>query len=282
MKNFLLVVLAFLTSFTRLSAQESIPLWVNGAPGSEKRMNEPENVQGNLITNIHHPSITVFLPPKEKANGAAVLILPGGGHRKLVYGTEGVQPAEYFNNLGVAAFVLKYRLFREEGSTYTIREHGVADAERAMRLIRSRAEEWRVDPQRLGVIGFSAGGEILSLIAYKPGRGAEESPDPIDRFSSKPNFQIQIYPGGLGAPDTVPADAPPAFLLVANDDKGHVEPIMSMLNAYRKVGVDLEAHIFARGGHGFTMGKDSKLQSIQSWTQRLSDWMTDSGLLTSR
>jgi acetyl esterase/lipase len=113
------------------------PLWTNGAPGFEDRRNEPELAKDYWVRNIHNPSITVFLPPTEKANGAAVLICPGGGHRELVFKAEGIEPARYFANLGVAAFVLKYRLARETNSPYSLQIHPRQDAQRAMRLIRS-------------------------------------------------------------------------------------------------------------------------------------------------
>src|SRR5580692_11482561 len=126
-------------------APEVIHLWTNGAPGFESRKDIPEIVEGYRVRNINDPSITVFLPPKDKATGAAVVICPGGGFRELVYEAEGVQAAQYFNRLGVAAFVLKYRLFRETNSVYT-QEQPHQDGLRAMRLVRSRAADWGLDP----------------------------------------------------------------------------------------------------------------------------------------
>src|SRR5262249_37194316 len=154
--------------------------------------------------------------------GAAVLICPGGGFRELVYKAEGVEPAKYFNDLGVAAFVLKYRLPRETNSVYSLQIHPKQDAQRAMRLIRSRASEWNLDPQRIGVIGFSAGGEVEALLVYNSWDGDEHSADPIERQTCRTDFQIVIYPGPLGVPEILPTNAPPAFFLVANDDDSHV------------------------------------------------------------
>lgn len=190
-----------------------VPLWPNGAPGFEDRRNEPERTNGGSISNIHNPSITVFLPPAERANGAAVLIFPGGGHRQLVFNAEGVEPAHYWNDLGVAAFVLKYRLPREPNSPYSLKIHLRQDADRAMRLIRSRASEWHIDPNRLGVMGFSAGGEVASMLIYNPTAGDPNAPDPIDRLDAFADFQIVIYPGPLGIPEKIASDAPPAFSL---------------------------------------------------------------------
>ena len=265
--------------FLRAAEPLVVPLWANGAPGFEDRRNEPELAKDYWVRNINNPSITVFLPPKEKANGAAVLICPGGGHRELVYKAEGLEPASYFTNLGVAAFVLKYRLARETNSPYSLKIHPRQDAQRAMRLIRSRAAEWNVDTNRLGVIGFSAGGEVASLLVYGSSEGDAGAPDPIDRLDSFADFQIVIYPGPLGIPEKVPANAPPAFFLVANDDTSHVGAVLSLVDKYHQAGRSVEAHIYARGGHGFNMGNRSKLASIKSWPQRMTDWLVDNKIL---
>jgi len=257
----------------------SIPLWTNGAPGFENRRNEPELAKDYWIRNIHNPSVTVFLPPAEKATGAAVLICPGGGHRELVFKAEGVEPAQYLNKLGVTAFVLKYRLGREEGSPYSVDKHPGEDGRRAMKLLRSRATEWHIDPKRIGIMGFSAGGEVASMVAYGPTAGDTNAADSIDRMSCRPDFQIMIYPGPLGIPDVLPADAPPAFFLAANDDRGPARTISSLLPKYRAAGIPIEVHLFARGGHAFNMGYRSDLATIKGWPQRLADWMGDNHIL---
>jgi acetyl esterase/lipase len=262
------------------SVQGEIALWSNGAPGFESRRNEPTMAKDYWVRNIHNPSITAYFPPKEKATGAAVVICPGGGHRELVFNAEGVEPAQYFNSLGVAAFVLKYRLGREEGSPYSIQQHARADGQRAMRLVRSRAKEWGIDPNRIGMMGFSAGGEVVSMVALVSGEGDANAADPVDRLSCRPDFIVMIYPGPLGIPDTVPANAPPAFLLTANDDKCCSEPVMKLILRYREAKVPVEAHIFAQGSHAFNMGNRSKLASIKGWPQRMADWMADNNILS--
>ncbi len=146
-----------------------VALWEKGAPGFEKLRNEPEEAKDYWVRHINNPSVTVFLPPKETATGAAVVICPGGGHRELVYNAEGVEPALFLNSLGIAAFVLKYRLSREANSPYAIDKHPREDAYRAMRLVRSRAREWNIDTGRVGMLGFSAGGEVVAMVAYAPG-----------------------------------------------------------------------------------------------------------------
>lgn len=260
-------------------AHQRISLWPNGAPGSAARRAEPEQAQDYWVKNVHDPSITVYLPMPEKATGAAVVVVPGGGHRLLVFKAEGLEPAEYLANLGVAAFALKYRLAREEGSTYTIEGDAKADAYRAMRMIRSRAAQWHLDPHRIGIMGFSAGGELVGLVAYGSGDGDSQAADPIDRTNGRPDFTIFVYPGPLAVPQAMPANAPPAFLVAASDDPCCAVPTIKLLQMYRDAGVPVEAHIPAKGGHGFNMGQRSMLKSVNTWPARLADWLADSGLL---
>lgn len=276
-------LLAVMVSLS-LAAQDSIgvfPLWPKGAPGFENRRTIPEEAKDYWVKNIHNPSIQVYLPPKDKATGAAVVICPGGGHRLLVYNAEGRDPALFLNKIGVAAIILKYRLFRED-SSYTLEKDIRMDAYRAMRLVRSRAREWGIDTGRVGMLGFSAGGEVVELIAYDPGKGDPRAPDPIDRLNGKPDFQMLVYPGPLGVPQTVPKDAPPAFLLAANDDPCCAVPVVKLLERYRDAKVSVEAHIISGGNHGFNMGDRSNLQAIKTWPQRMADWMGDMGLLKGR
>ena len=263
------------------TAPQVVPLWEKGAPGFESRRNEPEEAKDYWVKNIHNPSITVFLPPKEIANGTAVLVVPGGGHRLLVFDAEGRDPALFLNKLGITAFVLKHRLPREPGSPYKLDVHPKEDAYRAMRLIRSRAKEWNIDPDRLGVLGFSAGGEVASWIAYGSGDGDPNAPDPIDRLNGKPSFQMLVYPGPLGAPDVIPSNAPPLFMVVANDD-GAARVVLNLLQKYREAKAPVEAHFLAKGGHGFNMGYRSQLSSVKGWPQRMADWLADNGFLKPR
>jgi acetyl esterase/lipase len=263
-------------------AQESpreVPLWTNGAPGFESRRTEKEVAKDYWVANVHNPSLTVYLPPKEKATGAAVVICPGGGHRLLVFNAEGDEPARYLASLGVTAFALKYRLGREAGSPYSIEKHAREDGLRAMRLVRSRAKEWDLDPNRIGMMGFSAGGEVVSMVAFGASTDDPKAPDPIDRVSSRPDFVIMIYPGPLGIPDVLPANSPPAFLLAANDDECCSPPVMKLLQGYRAAKIKVEAHIYAQGSHAFNMGNRSQLASIRGWPQRMADWLADNNIL---
>ena len=255
-------------------------LWKNGAPGFENRRNEPEEAKDYWVKNIHNPSITVYPAPKEKANGSAVIICPGGGHRILVYTSEGIDAAKYLNSLGVTAIVLKYRLAREDKSPYDLNIHPKQDAYRAIRLVRSKAKEWGIDENRVGILGFSAGGEVVAAVAYGSGVGISTAADPIDRLNGKPDFQILIYPGPLGVPDVVPADAPPAFMLAANNDECCSLPIVNLLQKYRAAKAPIEVHIYAKGSHAFNMGYRSEFASLKAWPQRMADWLQDMGFLT--
>ena len=284
MKTLLLNV-ALLLAILPLTAQAQaalhvIPLWEKGAPGFEDRRDEPEQAASYWVKNVHNPSLTVFLPPKDKATGAAVIVCPGGGFKELGFNGEGVAPAQFLTNLGIAAFALKYRLPRETNSPYSLPKHAREDGQRAMRLVRSHAKEWGIDPNRIGIMGFSAGGEVASLVAYSPGDGDAKAADPIDQLSASPSFQIMIYPGPLGIPEVIPTNAPPSFWLAANDDRQPARTIAEMLPKYRAAKVPIEVHLFAKGGHAFNMGNRSKLVTVKGWTNRLADWLADNVLVT--
>jgi len=278
LKKILLTALLLPATLFAADGPQTIPLWPNGAPGFESRKDIPESAASYWVKNINNPSLTVFLPPKEKANGAAVVICPGGGFRELVFGAEGVDPAKYFNNLGVAAFVLKYRLFRETNSPYT-KESPHEDGLRAMRLVRSRAAEWGVDTNRIGMIGYSAGGEVVSLTTFGDTDGLTNTTDAIDQVSARPDFIMEIYPGPLGVPAVLATNVPPAFLLCADDDRFHAVVVTDLLEKYRQAKVPAELHLYAKGGHGFNQGQRSKLATIHDWPQRLTDWLGDNNIL---
>jgi len=282
MTRYLKLLLCILSLPAALHAQDKptvIPLWPNGAPGFQSRKNEPEQAKDYWVKNIHNPSVTVFTPAKGKANGAAVVICPGGGHRLLVWDAEGTDPAKFLSNLGFTVFALKYRLGRDTLSPYKIEVHARQDGLRAMRLVRSRAAEYGIDPNRVGIMGFSAGGEVVDMVTFGPNGPDASAADPIDRLTAKPNFVIQIYPGPLFIPDTVPQDTPTTFLLAANDDPCCAVSLMRLLDAYRAAKAPVEAHLYTKGGHGFNMGHRSKLRTISTWPDRLTDWLYDNNII---
>jgi endo-1,4-beta-xylanase len=261
-----------------------VPLWANGPPGFENRKGEKEvkNVQRSgeyNVTNVHNPSLTVFLPPREKATGAAVVIAPGGGHRELWVLHEGMNEARWLSEHGIAAFVLKYRLAREKGSPYKIAEHALQDGRRAIRLVRSRAKEWGIRPNRVGMMGFSAGGEVTALVCNHPDKGREGADDPVERQSSRPDFQALIYSGPQGiVRQTVSRDMPPTFLLVGDKDNA-VTWLTSHYLALQKAGVRAELHVYANTAHGFGFRGIDARRPVTTWLQRFEDFLSAEGML---
>ena len=280
---FAFIILLKLNSIGMSEQPASIPLWEKGAPGFENRAIEAEKADigpGKCnVTNIHNPSIVPYLPEANKANGTAVLIAPGGGHRMLCMGHEGYALGEWFANRGIAAFVLKYRLAREEGSVYTVDEHAMADTRRALRLIRSKAEEWRIQPDRVGVLGFSAGGELAALAAMKSDNGNKQDSDRIETYSSRPDFQALIYPGSSKR-FTVEKGMPPLFVALGYKDRDDISIGMAevYLN-YKRAGVPAELHVYSNAGHGFGY-RTGTTSGFGDWPIRFEEWLVDSSLLT--
>ena len=270
-------------------AQPVIPLWANGAPGALG------------ATPADQPEMTPYLPPPGTSNGTGVVIFPGGGYQHLAMDHEGSAIANWLAGLGVTTFVVKYRL----GPAY---HHPtmLGDAQRAIRIARARAAEWNVDPRRLGIIGFSAGGHLASSAGTHFDAGNASSTDPIERASSRPDFELLIYPvitmrdsvthGGsrlnlLGKEPTpelvkllsnelqVTRETPPTFLVHSTDDR--TVPVQNSLlfyEALKRNGVPAEMHVFEHGGHGYGMAPKDPALAI--WTTLCETWMRRHGWLT--
>ena len=259
-----------------------IALWHKGAPGSEGKT-APEIVKksasGELsVSSVHNPSIAPYLPAEGKATGAAMLVIPGGGHRVLAITHEGYNVAEWLSERGIAAFVLKYRLARETNSTYRIEVEALADTQRAMRLIRSRSQEWHIDPARVGAIGFSAGGELVNLACERSDEGKTDAEDTIERQPSRPNFQAIIYPGMSGK--IQPAKGfPPVFMACSYTDRQDIsEGLAEAYLRFKRVGVPAELHIYSTGGHGFGVRAVNK-HPVGAWIDRFYEWIGENGWL---
>jgi endo-1,4-beta-xylanase len=259
-----------------------VPLWPNGAPGSEGRTNARAvrvTADGeHVVSSVHQPSITVYLPSREKATGAAIVIAPGGGHREMWVDHEGHNVARWLTERGVAGFVLEYRLARETNSTYKVEEHALADMQRALRLVRSRSTEWGVDPARLGVMGFSAGGEVAALVSMRHDDGKSDASDPIERQGCRPAFQALIYPGRSGT--IVPAtNSPPVFLVCGANDRPDIsEGLANVYLKFKQARVPAELHIYAGVGHGFGL-RDRLRGPVAAWPARMHEWMGQLGFL---
>ena len=274
---------------------QEVKLWGNGAPGSEgvtaEEVSTPSQnpkyagMPGNFKV-THYPSLYVFLPPKEKANGTAMIVAPGGGHTQLVIDKEGWEVADWLNERGIAAFVLKYRLAKAPGVKYTLPQEVYADAARAIRMVRSRAEGWHVKPGKIGFIGFSAGGEIAGMVETKFDAGKADASDPIERVSSRPDFNVLIYPWyrpGANKPEEpalfpVAKDAPPVFMVCADDDRSHVEPTVKFYLELEGARIPTEMHIYAYGGHGFGLRPTKKEAPVMKWPARLEEWLVERGI----
>jgi endo-1,4-beta-xylanase len=252
-----------------------IPLWPNGAPGSEARRSEPEIIVKGMVTNIHFPTLTVYLPTKPSSTHCAVVVCPGGGHRDLVVTHEGYSVAQSLADRGLTAFVLKYRLARDTATPtgkpqpYTIERDALADIQRAIRLIRTRASEWNIDPTKVGAIGFSAGGEVVALAAMRPNPANSTATDPVDRVDDRPDFQGLIYPGQ--SQNILPVKgAPPAFLACGVNDRFDIaEGLTDVYLRFKRAGVPVELHIYAGVGHGFGVHPGP----ASAWPDRFCEWL---------
>lgn len=260
-----------------------VALWPKGAPGSEQFADKPLVVITNKggersIYQVHNPTITPFLPKAAKAPATAVVVIPGGGHRVLAYDHEGDFVGKALADDGIAGFVLKYRLARETNSTYTIMEHAVADTQRAIRTIRAHAKEWNINPDRIGVMGFSAGGELANLSSLHFDIGKADSADPVEQVSSKPNFQALIYPGRSDQIQPT-ADSPPAFLACGFKDRPDIsEGLAQVYLRFKAVKVPCELHIYSGAGHGFGYRPKTSFPA-NAWLARFEEWLADSKLV---
>lgn len=272
------IIITFLSAFMLPDDKKEILLWPNGAPGSEGKSGAEKvriaETGDHVISNIHYPSITPYLPDKNKTSGVAVIIAPGGGHRELWIDSEGYNVADFLKEKGIAAFVLKYRLARDSNSTYTIDKDELADMKRAIRLVKSRAKEWGIDTAKVGVMGFSAGGEVAALSAMRFDEGNATATDKIEQFNSRPAFQGLIYPGGSSGFEVV-KNAPPLFILGGYGDRADIaEGIAQVYLKYKKAGIPAELHIYSNAGHGFGLRKNNK-GPVSMWQQRFVEWIND-------
>ena len=278
----LLLLLLCLTA-SAIAQHASVPLWPAGAPGSQGKT-APEvvtliNAEGeHTVTSINNPSITPYLVRGAKAPTAAVIIAPGGGHALLSIDHEGYDVAKWLSGHGVAAFVLKYRLAHEKGSTYTVEGDALADMQRAIRMVRSRAQEWQIDPDRVGVMGFSAGGELAALASTRFSQPNPAAPDAVDRESDKPAFEVLMYPG-LPKELKLAKDDPPAFLLCGAEDRENIALGLPQLYVdMKKTGISAELHVYANVGHGFGL-RFSQHGAVSDWPDVLLLWLDTKGFL---
>jgi endo-1,4-beta-xylanase len=262
-----------------------VTLWPAGSPMLKalKGWDQPEgfNMTRNMpnrvesVVNIHNPSIEVHLAPADKANGMAVIVSAGGGNTTCNVGPEGTTIADWLNSLGIHAFIERYRLRPYDAST-----DALADTQQCFRLVRANAKEWGVDPKRVGIMGFSAGGAQSALVALKFDEGKPDATDPIERMSCRPDFTVLVYAGGRVDLTNIPKNAPPAFLVCAGlDDASHAVFTTKFYDAYFKAKIPVEMHIYGHGGHA---GGISPRKGIPfgTWHFRFIEWAKDLGYMT--
>lgn len=279
-----------------------IDIWSSEAPGETTRhtgtklaRRANENPPATRVKDITRPQLQVFQPAADKRNGAAVLIFPGGGYNYVVTDKEGSEAAEWLNELGITAFVVHYRTKQKTPATQKnsqlppASERPLQDGQRALSLVRQRAAEWGVKPDRIGVIGFSAGGQAAALVTTRFDERSYKPSDAIDQVSCRPDFSLLVYPwrlvddktGALKDVFTVSKATPPTFLVHAHNDGA--TPLSSILfyTALKKNGVGSELHIYETGGHGYGM-RPVEDSDVDTWTDRAEDWLRQRSLISSK
>ncbi len=283
-----------------MSQNEIIPLWTKNIPNYKKSTEVEKLEQTDIIriSDVQDPTLEIYLPSKANATGKAVIICPGGGYQILAYDWEGTDIAKWLNSKGIAAFVLKYRLpVSKSNINGTLSP--LMDAKRAIRLVRYNCSKWNINKNEIGVMGFSAGGHLASTLGTHFDSDTENTNDPIDSMSARPDFMALIYPvitmneqfthmgsrnSLLGEkPDKklvdyysnelqVKATTPPTFLIHATDDGAvPVENSLLFYQALKNNGVPAEMHIYPKGGHGFSLAL--KKGNLQTWTDRFYEWI---------
>ena len=273
-----------------------VNLWPGKPPGETKELPPEQNLWkaedkfvGDRpiikLTNVSIPTLTIYQPTAEKANGTSVIICPGGGHHILAFDHEGTEAAEWLAGLGVTGIVLKYRVpARNPDKRW---EAAVQDAQRAVSFVRSKASEWKLDPQRIGLLGFSAGGETAGLTSLFLDERTYPASDDTDKASCRPNFTMLLYPGGMVEKDDltklkeyvkVTKETPPMFIVHAFNDGVPVQHSLVLAMELKKANVPTELHVYATGGHGYGMRQTG--EPVNLWPQRCEEWLRKQGWLT--
>jgi acetyl esterase/lipase len=291
------------------SADESplvLELWPGNVPDEEPGVIGPEKIvmspaldrkqvevtfSTRMLTNVTKPTVTIQRPPKEKDTGTAMIICPGGGYWNLYWELEGEEVADWLNSLGVTAIILKYRVPRRPGEIKTEpAKRPLQDAQRAVSLVRSKAAEWGINPRRIGMIGFSAGGHLAIATATKFENRAYEPLDDVDKMSCRPDFAVLAYSGYLKPKDkdelspglAIPKETPPVFLVHGSDDLiSPPEHSVVLYVALKRAGIPAELHIYANTSHDFGV-RSLDGRPYSAWPQTCAEWLKQQGFLKSK
>ncbi len=273
----------------------TLDLWPGTAPGEKGNIGEEKDttkpgdqlIAGKPVIrlgNVSKPTLTVYRPDPAKETGAAVLVCPGGGYHILAMDLEGTEVCEWLNSLGVTGILLKYRVPAREGKPKHLAP--LQDAQRAMGIVRQHAAEWKIDPKRLGILGFSAGGHLSAVVSTGDQARSYPSVDAADAIASRPDFAVLIYAARLTvkaeadriAPELkIGPETPPTFLAMTADDPVRLETALFYTKALNDAKVPVELHVYPSGGHGYGLRTSEK--TVTTWPQRVEDWMKSRGLL---
>jgi len=285
-------ILAFLLL---AAVSEPISLWPKGAPGekgdigAEADTTKPDGrAVGNKrvirLGNVSNPTIIIYQPEQNRNTGTAIIVCPGGGYNILAMDLEGTEVCEWLNSIGVTGVLLKYRVPKRPGDEKHLLP--LADAQRALRLVRFRAKDWNINPQRIGVLGFSAGGHLTANLSNNHDERAYEPVDDADKVSARPDFALPIYPAYLWLKDQgdklapelkITTNTPPTFLVQTEDDGIRVENSLFYYLALKQAKVSVEMHLYPSGGHGYGLRLTEKV--VTTWPKRAEEWMHGLGLL---
>lgn len=291
------LVVAFALPIPAADKPEVIDLWPGPAPGEKGDVGPEKEVEGKpgqlpvkRLTNVSKPTLSIFRPAKDIDTGVAVVIAPGGGYNILAWDLEGEEVAAWLNKVGVTGVVLKYRVPRRMGTpTDQAPPQAQHDAQRAISLVRSKANEWGLKPDKIGMLGFSAGGHLTAWTATNADKRSYEPVDAADKASCRPDFAVLVYPAYLtpkGKPDVLAddiragKDTPPTFFAHAANDPVSPENSVALFLALKRAGVPAELHIYSTGGHGF--GLRPTPSPSATWPARCEEWLRTQGILPKR
>lgn len=263
---------------------QTLNVWPAKPPGDSSQIGK-EVWTGKRVTNVTEPTLAIYRPAKESNSGVAVIVCPGGGYKALMMSYEGEEVAQWLTTQGITGIVLKYRVPAPPGIAHHL--PALQDAQRSISLVRSKASEWGINPDKIGILGFSAGGHLTVAACTNFDKRAYDAIDAVDQVSCRPDFGVSIYPGGIFKKGTagelapeirVSKQTPPIFIAQASDDPFSDNSVYLYL-ALKQAGVPVELHMYTKGGHGFGIKQTGKPSA--TWTDRCADWMRSEGILNS-